>query len=327
MQSPTLVPTLVPCRTADGLRLALRRIPAAGEQRRGAVILQHGLGANGLVFDYPGRSLARHLSAAGFDCYIPELRGAGDSERPKAPFGIDEYIEHDIPAVIAAVQQASGQQRVHWVGHSMGGILLMLYTMEFPDAPIARFVAVGSSIDYRPGHSVFRDMRRLRFLAGSWLSHLPFHVLSRWNALVAGYGPLAFPPEGMNFVRSNIEPALIRDILQRGFSPIPFRLLDDMDTTFGVHGFTRKQGELKYLQHVSHFRVPTCLLAGSKDPQCPIECVDETARLLQNAPELLVARFGKRYGQVDDYGHFDLLVGKRAEHETWPTIRAFLEKA
>ena len=318
---------LIPCKTDDGLSLAIRHLPARGATRRGAVILQHGLGANGIVFDYPGRSFARHLNEEGFDCYITELRGTGGSDPCKVPYGVDEYIERDIPALIAAVRAHSGCERVSWVGHSMGGILAMFYAMEHPTAPLARFVAVGSSIDYRPGKSVFRDMRRMRFLAGDWLPFLPFGALARLNAQVAGVGPLAFPAEGMNFVRKNIEPEIIRKVLARGFSPIPFRLLDDMDSTFSEHGFFRKRGELKYLEHCTSYRLPTLLVAGSGDPQCPVVAVEETARLLKSAPELQVACFGKPYGQKEHYGHFDLLLGKHAEQETWPTITKFLEQA
>jgi pimeloyl-ACP methyl ester carboxylesterase len=317
---------LIPCRTDDGLSLSIRHLPAQGSVRRGPVILQHGLGANGIVFDYPNRSFAKHLSERGFDCYITELRGTGRSERCKTPFGIDEYLERDLPALIASVQRHSGQQRLSWVGHSMGGILAMFYVMEHADAPITRFVAVGSALDYRPGHSVYRDMRRMRFLAGNWLPFLPFHALSRLNAQVAGRGPFAFPAEGMNFVRANIEPEIVRKVLTHGFSPIPFRLLDDLDTTFGEHGFCRKRGELKYLEHCERFAVETLLVVGSGDPQCSELAVEETARLLGKGARVQVARFGKPHGQREHYGHFDLLLGKHAREETWPTLTAFLEK-
>ena len=51
-------------RTRDGIELTLRRIRSR-DVTRGAVILQHGLAANGMVFDLPGRSLARFLAEAG----------------------------------------------------------------------------------------------------------------------------------------------------------------------------------------------------------------------------------------------------------------------
>ena len=66
------------------------------------------------------------------------------------------------------------------------------------------------------------------------------------------------------------------------------------------------------------------LLGGSRDPQCPLEAATHTAELLSSVRDKQLLLFGKPYGHVDDYGHFDLLVGKRAATEVWPHITAFL---
>jgi pimeloyl-ACP methyl ester carboxylesterase len=305
----------------DGCQLSMTRVRRAEGAARGAVILQHGLGSNGMVFDYPGRSLAHALARAGFDCFISELRGA--NAQPVKPYGLDEYVAYDVPAILETARATSGQTRVHWVGHSLGGIVLMLHAIEQPDAPIERFVAIGSSLDYRPGRSVYRDLRRLRGLLSTGIPAVPFDTFARWNALSAGYGPLLLP-EKMNFWRSNIEREIMRGLLQRGFTRIPVRLLLDLDSTFTARGFSRAAGSIEYLARASDFRLASCLLVGSRDAQCGELAVDETARLLSRAPGLRVVRFGRVHGHADDYGHFDLIIGRRAEHEVWPTIRNFL---
>lgn len=318
----TLQDTRVTARTADGINLAIRRLRTEGETRA-TVVLQHGLGANGRSFDARGRSLVRHLAEQGFDCFVPELRGAGRSQRPTGSFGLDEYIEQDIPAILDAVRNESGRDTVRWVGHSMGGILMMLYAIEHPDAPVDRLLAIGSALDYRPGKSVHRDTKKFRFLAGDWLPTLPFRFLSQLNGTVAGYGPL-LPAEKMNFWRSNIEPEMTRHVMNTCFEPIPMRLLDDLATTFADAGLSRKKGELLYLPDAHRLVLPTCLIGGSRDAQAPTETIDETARLLRGAKDLEVVRFGKPHGHDDDYGHVDLLVGRRAQHEVWPVIGEYL---
>ncbi len=315
---------LIPCRTSDGLSLAVRRIPSRTGTARGAVILQHGLGSNGLAFDYPGHSLAEALANAGFDCFISELRGAGKSDRPDRQYGIDEYLDYDIPAVIDAVRQYTQRERVSWIGHSMGGILMMMHGIDHPDAPVDRFVALGSALDYRPGNSVFKQVRKARVLAGNWLQFFPFDVNGRANALIAGVGP-ALPPELMNFWRSNVERSVMRGILARGFTPIPMRLFDDLDTTFDDAGFSRKGGSVHYLPRAAQLRLPTCLFMGSRDLQATEPAVEETARLLSGARTLELVKLGKAHGQVDDYGHIDLVVGRRAQSEVWPKIAQFLQ--
>jgi pimeloyl-ACP methyl ester carboxylesterase len=309
-------------RTSDGLELAMTRVRAADRTSRGAVILQHGLASNGTVFDFPGRSLAEHLAHEGYDCFIPQLRGA-DGLPGAADYGLDQYLEEDVPAVIETARRESGHPRVSWVGHSMGGILMMLSAIENPGLPVERLIAIGSALDYRPGHSIYRDLRPLRRLAGHWLRRFPFDSFARANALCAGRGP-SLLPEKMNFWRSNIEARTMRALLWRGFTTIPMRLLDDLSSVFASDGIARKAGQLAYVPLAGGFRLPSCLIVGSRDAQCPEVAVDETARLLRSAPQLEVARFGKAHGQVDDYGHFDSIIGKRAQTEVWPTIRRFL---
>lgn len=312
----------IPCVASDGLKLALVRTRASASKPGPPVLLQHGLGANALTFDFPGRSLARALAAQGFDCYVSELRGAGGSDRPKTSYGLDEFLERDIPAILSSVQRASGQDRVHWVGHSLGGILGMFYAMEHADGPIERLITIGSALDYSQGPNAFSEMRSARRLAGDWLRMIPLGALSRLNGLVAGYGPL-LPAEKTNFWRSNIEPRVSRHFLSRGFTQVPLRLLDDLATTFSPQGFSRAQGSIAYLPRAADLRIPTCLIAGSADSQCTAHAIDATARLLSGT-ELHIARFGKPYGQHDEYGHMDLMVGRHAEHEVWPTIAHWL---
>jgi pimeloyl-ACP methyl ester carboxylesterase len=320
---PSLETSAIACVTSDGLNLAVRRTCANTSEPGPPVVLQHGLGANGLTFELPGRSLARGLAARGFDCYVSELRGAGGSDRPKGTYGLDEYLERDIPAVLNSVRRTNGRESVHWVGHSLGGVLGMFYALEHEDGPIDRMVAVGSALDYSQGPNAFSELRRARWLAGDWLRTLPFGTLARLNALVAGYGPL-LPAEKTNFWRSNIEPRVARHFLSRGFTRIPLRLLDDLDTTFSPSGFSRADGRIAYLERTGAFKTPTCLIAASADPQCTAPAIDATAQLLSGA-ELQVARFGKTYGHLEDYGHMDLLIGRHAEKEVWPTIAGWLE--
>ncbi len=317
--------SLITARTEDGVSLAIHHVAPSGTPRA-AVILQHGLGANARTLNFHGRSLARYLAAQGFDCYVPELRGAGASTPAPSAYGIDTYLDHDVPTIIDAVRRASGRDRLRWVGHSMGGILLMLHAIERPDLPVERFVAIGSALDYRPGNSVHRRTHAARPLAGRWLKTLPFGSLTRLNGLVAGYGPI-LPAEQMNFWRNNIEPDVMRRVLSVGFTPIPMRLLDDLATTFDAAGMSRKQGALQYLPRAHEITVPTLLIGGSRDVQATPEAIDDTARLLRGVSELDVQRFGKPHGHAEDYGHVDLVVGRNAEREVWPAIASFLARS
>lgn len=308
-------------RTHDGIELALRRIRGP-KPARGAVILQHGLAANGMVFDVPGRSLARYLAEAGHDCFIPQLRGAARAALSCGSYGLDAYLDLDLPAILEQVRALSGEEQLAYVGHSMGGLLMLMHGIDHPDAPVSRFVGVGSTLDYRPDAVGLKAQRWMLPIVKRVFGTLPFRALARTNALLAGYGPV-LPIESLNFARGNIEPYVMRSLIAEGMTDVPVELLVDLDSTFQEGGFVRRRGELSYLPRAGAFRIPSLLLVGTADMQCGEGSVDATARLLTGA-RTRVVRLGRAHGQAEDYGHFDLIAGKRANLEVWPILAEFL---
>jgi alpha-beta hydrolase superfamily lysophospholipase len=306
--------------TADGLRLAVFRIRPRGASR-GAVILQHGLGSCALGFDYPGRSLARHIAALGFDCFLPELRGHGASEVPRdGRWDLDDHLVHDMPAVLDAARTWSGHERVHWIGHSMGGVLLLLYGILHPDAPIASGQALGAALDYRVGATGFSALVPLRPLA-SWLRSVPYGKAMHFAAPLLAR--VADPIVGFNFWLSNVEPEIVRRIYASAFGTISTALLSSLATTFDPRGFCTRDASVHFLEVASRFVVPLRLVAASRDRQVSVEAVRHTARLVGGPVEVVV--HGRVRGDLDEYGHWDMLVGRRAMHEVWPGVSAFLD--
>ncbi len=308
--------------TQDGVVLALRRYRDPSVPCRGSVVMQHGLASNGGAFEVPQQFFAGHLAALGYDCFVTELRGVGKSGRARK-IGFDAFIEQDLPALIAKVQAVTGREKLAWIGHSMGGILGLAYGIEHPDAPFSCVITVCSSLDYRPGRNVYQSLNRIRPLA-HLLPFIPFGWIARLVSYIAGAGPI-LPPERMNFYRSNVDRAVLRHVMATGFEHIPIRLLDNLATTFDKLGFSRSSGSMRYLERAGAYTFPTLLLAGSRDVQCPPECIDATLALLTGSTVKRAVSFGIEHGHVDDYGHFDPLVGKRAHEEAWPVMTGFLE--
>ncbi|MFQ5892865.1 MAG: alpha/beta hydrolase, partial [Nitrospinota bacterium] len=138
--------------TDDGWTLALkryRRSQASGSL--GPVVLCHGFSYNGAFWDLDeAHSLAGYLADRDFDVWVVSLRGAGASTKPgfsalksiittrladlpatitrttidpaKFNWTVDDYIDHDVPTILAYVTRATGRPKVWWVGHSMGGM-------------------------------------------------------------------------------------------------------------------------------------------------------------------------------------------------------------
>ena len=67
-------------RTADGWNLALYRYRPRGAPRPLPVLCGHGMAGTHLIYDlHSDYSLARYLAGQGFDTWLVDLRGRGDS--------------------------------------------------------------------------------------------------------------------------------------------------------------------------------------------------------------------------------------------------------
>lgn len=305
-------------RTQDGVELAIHRVPPTSTRRRGAVMLLHGLASNRLAFHFPGRSLSSYLADRGWDCFVPELRGAGRSQAPHLRFDLHDYLEWDLPAILEAIRKASGEGEIHWIGHSMGGILFMLHALRTGGEGLRSGVAVGSALDYRHG-SVFQQLIKLRPLAER-LPYVPFGGLTHLLAPLSGRLPRI---DDLNFCPGGAEPEVMRKVQANMFGRIPVALLDSLSTLLTAEGPRDRQRGTSYRDEGHKLATPLYLLGGSRDVQCPVPAVQSTASLF---PAARAEGFGRAFGHAQDYGHFCLLVGTNAPQEVWPRILAWLEE-
>ncbi|MCA9626133.1 MAG: alpha/beta hydrolase [Myxococcales bacterium] len=302
----------------DGVELALWRV---GSARGEPVLLLHGLGSNRLGFDWPGRSFAAWLAERGYDVFLPELRGHGASERPSSGWTLDDYLAHDLPAVLDAITEMTGYSQTHWVGHSMGGLLWFLLATHGDPQAVRSAIAVGSALDYRPGASGFRSLLGLKPLARR-LPSIPYGRLMHW--LAPTFGRAHASPDAFNVHPSNVEARLNRRLHANAFETIPTSLLEQLSSAFDDSGLASRDGAICYLQPRRRLTTPTLLVAGSRDPQATLEAVRASAEQLGEHARVL--ELGRSQGCRDEYGHWDLLVGRRAQREVWPRLLGWLEQ-
>ncbi|XP_034830993.1 lipase 3-like [Maniola hyperantus] len=119
--------------------LSVHRIPRSkrGEHTpRNTVILQHGLFASSAdwILNGPDRALAYVLADAGYDVWMPNIRGNRYSKEHAVlksdsksfwNFSWHDVARYDLPAVIDHVAKLKGEEaKITYIGHSMGTTVL-----------------------------------------------------------------------------------------------------------------------------------------------------------------------------------------------------------
>ncbi|XP_045771371.1 lipase 3-like [Maniola jurtina] len=119
--------------------LNIHRIPRAknGEETpRNTVILQHGLFASSAdwILNGPDKALAYALADAGYDVWMPNIRGNRYSKEHAFlksdsksfwNFSWHDVALHDLPAVIDHIAKLKGEAaKITYIGHSMGTTVL-----------------------------------------------------------------------------------------------------------------------------------------------------------------------------------------------------------
>lgn len=310
--------------TEDGWRLAVHRRMPKGPDTGAPIILCHGLSSNHHIFDLPnGPSLMRWLSERGRDVWAPDLRGSGDSDslglfKSDAPLSweFEDHLRMDLPVIIDLVQKTTGFERVHWLGHSMGGMLIRAAINQGTHKNLRSAITIGSPIDFskmqNPRHAWLLKLRGL-------LNHMPafpLAILARCAAPVAHFLPKILigghNPENVKPVVSRTVMAVAAEMLTSGSIWSNFgRFIDE-------GRFGPESGGL-YVPDFHECRTPCLAIGGALDALAPPEAVlpvdEEQTR---DNPKCVL--MGKDSGAGADYGHIDLMVGLRVEKEIYPLI-------
>lgn len=315
--------------TDDGWWLGLRRYRPRGglTTRMEPVVLCHGLGANHFNMDWdPPYGLAQYLAAAGRDVWVISLRGHAGSDRPTVfnklswGFSFDDYLHHDIPAILRYVVGVTGSDRVQWVGHSMGGKLA--YALGgTPLEPLlgGGIVAVGSPSSY--SHQPY-----LRFLArmGAILARRT-RVPQRWITRMLSPFTGHFDPPFSELVISpkSMDGSMIRRMQANAFEDISAGVARQFDDWVSNNCFRSLDKKVDYRQSMAALSTPVLVIGGSADRMAPPACVELALERIGSSDKTLIL-LGKKWGSKVEYGHGDLLLGRAAPVEVYPVIAGWL---
>jgi pimeloyl-ACP methyl ester carboxylesterase len=269
---------------ADGVELALTRF--FEDSGRGLpVLLTHGTFSNGAICSRLGAYLAGH----GFDSWVLELRGRGQSQRTIPEPTFEAFGLLDVPAALVAVRAYLSQPRLFLVGHSGGGLAFLMHLARRPAerANVAGLVMLAGQATEACVTLSGRAM-----VAFGWVAET-----------VLGYAPgraLRLGPEN--------EP---RGVLRQWFRWNRSR------QWIGADGFD-------YLAALSEIAVPTLCLAGTGDRYiAPVSGCRRVYDALGGSDKAWVL-CARSEGFSEDFGHARIVASRGAQREIWPRIRDWL---
>jgi pimeloyl-ACP methyl ester carboxylesterase len=305
--------------TRDGWRLAIGTRRPRPPARRPPVLLVHGLSANRWTLDSGVKevSLAAHLAREGFRTFSLDLRGHGDSRRGPPGAGtwtFDDYVESDVPAALDAIRRETGEDRVLWVGHSLGAVAGMVSCQLHPER-IAAIVAIAGPMSFEVDGVVARHVRQGTLVDGRY-NRTVARMLAPWAGLV-------HPAAGEIAINGrNVDRPVLRRLLANAIEDIPpgvYRQLAGWVT----RDVCRSADDVRdYRAGLASCRQPALCLAAPRDALAPPAVVHKSFEAW-GGPRTYV-EFREDLGHAADYGHTDLIVGREAPAEIFPVVSAWL---
>ena len=316
--------------TRDGWLLALYRyIPRDPAPGREPVLACHGMLSCRSSLDLDERiSLALFLRDAGFDVWVMELRARGGSRRdPKAgrrrswrrlgyDWTFDEFIAEDLPAAVRYVLRATGAGRLHWVGHSLGGMILYAHCVEGETSWFRSAVAIDS-----PGH--FAPLRRNVWPGRVYALLIPVVPVVLFKPIF--HLAYLLLPRGALWRYILLDKGTLLRILHNGLIDLgSSRVLLHLVQILSDGRFRSFDRQVDYEKGPARIRFPLMVLRAPAG-RSPERCVRHAYETAGSESKEYV-RCGRADGFAIDHNHFTLLIGRTAPAEIFPRIAAWLSR-
>lgn len=328
--------------TEDGWKLGIRRVrPAVPDPGKLPIVLCHGLGLNGTFWTITDSHLPEQLASRGYDVFICDFRGSGASQK-SGPIGkinaglrqtpfleigegwwtVDDLVRYDVPAILEFVKNETGRDRVNWVGHSLGGMLMFAYLETSPEAwKIANFVGMGSTVIQAkyPQLAMLNANRGLRMM----LSVISTGRIAR---PMMWYRPEFLAKiDGFYFTAANVDKKTIDRFYGYTLENPGKGALKQLDPYLDKGQFLSADRRFDYSKNLNRIATPLLMTAGEGDVMSDIASTQMTFDAV-SSPDKTLMRFGRREGHVDDYGHCDLVWSRYAPVEVFPAVIEWLDR-
>jgi len=310
-------------KTRDLWKLKIYRF-RRGRTEGPPVLLVHGAGANHRTWASPaGACLVEHLVAKGYDCWAIDLRGCRSCEPPfertRYQATIDGQMLYDLPAAMHYIRKHTGYDKLHWIGHSLGGMLLYAYTQEFGEEHIASGVTLGSPIGFEGTDLKINELQVALIRTFPALAHRVFHALLPLG-MMTRRGSRYFPTN-MHNLPDNADTGHFMNMTE---GPLP-GVFGELKYWAQNKLWLMKDGQLDVRAGLSTMRFPLLAIYGVRDPFIPIDRAQAFVKKLPHDDKRILI-LGKEHDCEHDYNHCDLVFGKNGTREVFEPIAQWLAR-
>lgn len=314
----------------SGWKLALYRyFPEKRFEKNFPVLVCHGISSNKWMLDLePEHSIAYYLKEKGFEVWMVNLRGTDLGTKPsffnsdKYNYTFDDYVSEDVPSVIDYVLTQTGKSSVHWVGHSMGGMIVYAYAGTYGDEKFRSLTFIGSPVKFDIPGKLFNLAKKHIQLVDS-LNFIPTRAGS---LLIAPFGRIPLDAfESTIWNKENLPPKLRKKILTLSVENIAGGVMRQFEKFIRTGKFESMDGKRDYLEGLRNIRKPSLFITGILDNLAsPHNVFPAYEKISSDNKIFFVLSTGNGY--LADYGHVDLAIGDNAIKDTYSIIGDFLDQ-
>jgi len=215
---------------AKGIRI---NYELSGKEGSPVVVLSHSLGSSLAMWELQLESLEPHFRVLRYD-----TRGHGGSDTPEGAYTMDQLGDD----AIGLMDALGVEERVHWVGLSMGGMIGQFIALNHPGRLRSLVLCDTAAIIPKESQPVWEE--RIQRAREKGMQALVQETLERW--FTRPY--LEKNPPEVGLIRTH-------------FLATPVA---------GYIGCSQAIRRINYLERLSEIRISTLIMVGENDPGTPV---------------------------------------------------------
>jgi predicted alpha/beta hydrolase len=265
-------------------------------------------------------SIASWLSQNGYDVWVCECRGVGNAfhqdKIKRLEWTFDDQLKYDVSAFINSIGKETGHYKFHWIGHSMGGALLLAYLCSTDNSIIQSGIIAGAGFEV--SNRIGTTELQIKLLNALRIKRIPLKALA-----ILSKPFFRFIPDQYGYFSKKLTGYTNCIEIMKDIHNIPTSLMMYSLKSYRKNGFRDINDKLIYSEKAKNVSTPLLFISGDEDLAWIPSVVEENLKFFSQGNAQILP-LGKAYGHENNYGHLDLLMGKNSEKEVFPEILKFL---